>query len=356
MSGRSGVSARAEDAQAFAIALLQACGVSREVAAEAGEALVEADLDGTTSHGLIQLPNYLRRLRAGTIAKWDRLDPIVDRGAIAVFDARLMVGQAGAAQAMSAAAAKARAFGLGAAAVRNGTHFGTCGRYARQAAHSGLVGLAMCNTRPMMPAPGGVEAVVGNNPIAIAIPGEEGRPIVLDMAMSATAMGKIRQAAAQGRKIAPGLALNKDGSPTDDPLAAISGMLLPAGGAKGFGLALMVDLLSGLLSGGSIGSGVGMMFGDPARPADCSWLMIAIDPAFFGDAAQMRRQASEVAAGISAGKAAPGAAPPQAPGFGRQDRLAASQGRITISQALATELDALAAELSCPPLIRLQAD
>ena len=350
MSGQPLLTVSASRAQAFVTALLEATGVPVSIAREVAEALVEADLEGAASHGLLQLPNYIRRLRAGTISKHDKLQPVIDRGAIAVFDARLMLGHAGGTQAMEAAAHKAITFGLGAVAVRNGTHFGVCGRYARQATSKGLIGIAMCNTRPMMPAPEGSTPVVGNNPLAVGIPAAEGKPIVLDMAMSATAMGKIRQAMVEGRKIEPGLALDKDGVPTEDASAAISGMLLPAAGAKGFGLALMIDLLSGLLSGGSMGNELASMYGDPGQPADCSWLMMAIEPGFFGDPVELRERAAALARQISSSRTRTGATRPQVPGHGRQERRTASAGRITIAPTLAGELNAIAADLAVPVL------
>jgi LDH2 family malate/lactate/ureidoglycolate dehydrogenase len=114
----------------------------------------------------------------------------------------------------------------------------------------------MCNTRPLMPAPGGAERVVGNNPIAIAVPSDGPAPIVLDMATSEAAMGKIRMAEKAGEKIPGTWAVKADGSATTDPAEAIAGLLLPASGPKGFGLAFLIDLLCGVLSGGATGSAV----------------------------------------------------------------------------------------------------
>ena len=120
----------------------------------------------------------------------------------------------------------------------------------------------MCNTRPLMPAPGGAERVVGNNPIAIAVPSDGRRPIVLDMATSEAAMGKIRMAEKAGEAIPGTWAVKADGSATTDPTEAIAGMLLPAAGPKGFGLAFLIDLLCGVLSGGATGAAVQPLYGN----------------------------------------------------------------------------------------------
>ena len=137
-------------------------------------------------------------------------------------------------------------------AVRNAFHFGTAGRYARLMAEQDCVGFVMSNTRPLMPATGGAEAITGNNPIAIALPSAGDFPVEVDMALSATAMGKIRLAAAAGQSIPADWAMAADGKPTTDPNEAIKGMLAPAAGPKGFGLAFVIDLLCGGLSGGGL--------------------------------------------------------------------------------------------------------
>ena len=165
-------------------------------------------------------------------------------------------------QAIKIAVERARRFGAGLVAVRHGFHFGTARRFALKAAEGDCIGIVMCNTRPLMPAPGGAERVVGNNPIAIAVPSGGPAPIVLDMATSEAAMGKIRMAEKAGEKIPGTWAVKADGSATTDPAEAIAGMLLPASGPKGFGLAFLIDLLCGVLSGGAAGSAVQPLYGN----------------------------------------------------------------------------------------------
>jgi LDH2 family malate/lactate/ureidoglycolate dehydrogenase len=181
-------------------------------------------------------------------------------------------------------------------------------------AAEGCVGVVMSNTRPLMPPPGGAEPMVGNNPIAIALPTAGKHPVEVDMALSATAMGKIRLAAASGESIPADWALDADGRPTTDPAAAIAGMLLPAAGPKGFGLAFVIDLLCGGLSGGAIGAEVRPLYGDAAAPYRCSHLFLALDIGHFPAARGFAARVSDQAKRVSAAKRAPGTTRIYAPG------------------------------------------
>nr|MCU0890064.1 Ldh family oxidoreductase [Rubritepida sp.] len=231
--------------------MLAKLGVPAEGARVTADALVAADLEGVGSHGVMLLPLYAERLLAGSVAKAGAGTVAHDGGSAVVIDAGNALGQVTSRQAVDLLRSRAPRHGLASVAVRNGFHFGAAGYWARLLADAGLVGIAMCNTRPLMPPPGGAERLVGNNPLAMAMPSEGGEPLVLDMALSASAMGKIRLAASAGRAIPEGWAVDADGRPTTDPAAAIKGMLLPAAGPKGFGLAMMIDLLCGGLSGGA---------------------------------------------------------------------------------------------------------
>jgi LDH2 family malate/lactate/ureidoglycolate dehydrogenase len=181
-------------------------------------------------------------------------------------------------------------------------------------ADAGCVGIVLCNTRPLMPAPGGARALVGNNPLAIALPTQGEFPAEVDLALSATAMGKIRLAAAAGQTIPEGWGADAQGRATTDPNAAIKGMLLPAAGPKGFGLAFMIDMLCGGLSGGAVGAEVQPLYGDPATPYRCSQLFLAIDTGHFPAGEQFAARTAAQAARVSASKRAPGVDRVYAPG------------------------------------------
>ena len=225
---------------------------------------------------------YLQRLRLGSISPHARGEIVTDADAVAVIDAAGMFGHLAGDQAMALAVTRAKRFGVGIVAVRNSFHFGVAGRYARQAIESDCMGIAVCNTRPLMPAPGGAAPLVGNNPIAVGLPAASKPDFLLDMALSEVAFGRIRLAAGTGQSIPATWAVDAAGQPTTDPNAALVGMLLPAGGAKGFGLALAIDLMASLLSGGPGGDEIGPMYGDLTKPFLCSLLFLAIDIAHFG--------------------------------------------------------------------------
>src|SRR5947208_1787076 len=219
-----------------------------------------------------------------------------------------------AAAGIAAAVARARESGLAAVAVRNGFHFGTAGRYARMMAEQNCVGIVLSNTRPLMPAPGGAEAVVGNNPIAIALPSAGEFPVEADMALSATAMGKIRLAAAAGEPIPGDWAVDSQGRPTTDPATAIKGMLLPAAGPKGFGLAFVIDLLCGGLSDGAVGAEVRPLYGDPAEPYRCAHFFMAIHAAHFPAGERFAERVRDQALRVSRSKRGAGVERVSAPG------------------------------------------
>ncbi len=273
---------RTEALEAFVARMFVKLGLPQKESDIVAKALVAADCEGIPSHGVMLVPMYVDRMLAGSVSRETSGKIVSDTGMAVVLDAAHALGQLTSQQATRLVVERARVHGFAAVAVRNGFHFGTAGRWARSIATEGLVGIAMCNTRPLMPAPGGAERLVGNNPLAIALPSSGGTEFVVDMAMSASAMGKIRLAASAGQPIPEGWAADEHGEPTTDAAAAIKGMLLPAAGPKGFGLAAAIDLLCGGLSGGAIGDEVGLLYGDPAKPYACSHLFLAIDAASFG--------------------------------------------------------------------------
>lgn len=337
----------AEVLKSFAIALLEAAGAPSENAAIVAEALLDADSEGLPSHGLLHLPMYLARIAGGSVDPRATGEIVIDQGARLTLDAGNGLGQVTAETACDIAVTRAETHGIALVAVRNAFHFGAAGRFARRIALSGQVGIVMANTRPMLPAPGGTEAVVGNNPLAIAVP-TEAEPIVLDFAMSAGAMGKIRLAVGKGEPLPEGWAQTTDGLPTRDALEALKGTLLPAAGAKGFGLALMIDLIAGGLSGGGMGEAVQPLYGDMARPYDSANLFLAIQIDGLRPPGEFAAAASGLADRVRASRVTPGAARVRLPG----DRANSARSRFNGDCPLGPEtLEALrshAARLGVP--------
>jgi LDH2 family malate/lactate/ureidoglycolate dehydrogenase len=322
-------------------AVFAAAGLPSDAAASVADSLVSADLRGVTSHGTLLVPMYVERIKRGSVSTHTNAEIVIDAGAIAVLDAQDAFGQVTSDQAMNLAIAKAREHGIGAVAVRNAFHFGGAFRYAEAAARSGCIGIVASNTRPLMPAPGGAAAVVGNNPLAVGIPVLDREPLVLDMALSEAALGKVRLAAQEGRPIPPTWATDASGEPTTDAEAAIAGLLLPAAGHKGYGLALVIDMLTGVLAGGGFGSAVRGLYADTSVPNNCAHFFLALDLAHFGDVDGFLARAAELADQIHRSPTAPGVERTLLPG-----QLEAERRQTALTSGVrvdATVLDALEA-------------
>ncbi|MEW2113691.1 Ldh family oxidoreductase [Streptomyces sp. NPDC005474] len=283
-----------------------AVGLSPRAAQAVATSLVDADMRGTPSHGSLLVPMYVERIRKGSVSLREEAEVVHDTGAVAVLDAHHALGQLTGDQAMALAVDKAHSYGIGAVTVRRAFHFGGAFRYVRSAAAAGCIGIAAANTRPLMPAPGGAAPVVGNNPLAVGVPAASGEPVLLDMALSEAALGKIRLAEQEGHPIPPTWATDRDGKPTTNPTEALAGMLLPAAGHKGYGLALVVDILTGVLSGGSSGSGVRGLYADTSVPNDCAHFFLALDIGAFGDPAGFTGRLSALTTEVTGSPTAPG--------------------------------------------------
>jgi LDH2 family malate/lactate/ureidoglycolate dehydrogenase len=291
-----------------------ALGVDAADAETVAADLVAADLEGIPSHGVMLVPLYVERLISGSVSRHSRGNVVNDSGGAIVIDGLNALGQLTARQAVKLAVERAKELGLSAVAVRNAFHFGTAGRYARLMAEQNCIGIVMSNTRPLLAAPGGAEALVGNNPIAIALPSAGDFPVEVDMALSASAMGKIRLAAAAGKSIPADWAVDSNGRPTTDPAEAIKGILLPAAGPKGFGLAFIIDLLCGGLSNGAVGVDVHPLYGNAAVPYGCAHFFLAIHPGHFVPESRFRERVHDAGVRASRSKRSPGVERVYAPG------------------------------------------
>ncbi|AMN41220.1 Ldh family oxidoreductase [Rhodoplanes sp. Z2-YC6860] len=349
MNATTTVTVSAEALAGLVRRIFVAAGLAEPAAQTVADGLVDADLEGLASHGVMLVDLYVDRIQAGSVSTADAGTVVSDRSVAVVLDAGNALGHLTGDQAIGLAIERAHRLGAGIVAVRHGFHFGTARRYAVRAAEAGCIGIVGCNTRPLMPAPGGAERVVGNNPLAIAVPTDGAIPLVLDMATSEAAMGKIRMAAKQSKPIPAGWAVDAQGSPTTDPETAIAGMLLPTGGPKGFGLSLLIDLICGLLSGGATGRDVQPLYGDFARPYDCSHIFIAVDVAHFGDVAAFKSAAAAAAEQIRSGKRAPGVDQLFTPGEPEWRKRERAQGQLTLPPAVVDMLTRYATKLGVSP-------
>jgi LDH2 family malate/lactate/ureidoglycolate dehydrogenase len=240
------------------------------------ESLVVADMRGIDTHGTYFLTLLASRVEAEMIQIPTHLEVIRDEDATALLDGGNGLGQMAANRAMEMSIDKARRFGMGSVAVRNTNHIGILAFYTFKAARHGMVGVVMCNGAPSMSPWGGTEPFFGTNPISIAVPNGALGPMALDMSSTVVARGKIRRAERMNALIPLGWALDEMGIPTTDPAAGMKGTLVPIGGPKGYGLALMVDVLAGLLSGSQFGPAV-KTFHQSLGPTGVGNFMIAID-------------------------------------------------------------------------------
>jgi len=272
----------AAELEALATRALQGLGLTAANAATAARILVMGDLFGHATHGVLRLESYGDRIRNGAISA--TAQPLVEEAApaIARVDGNGAVGPLVGTVALEAAMGRARELGVGIAFVRNGNHFGAIAPYCYLAAQQGFATIIGSNASITIAPSGGREERLGNNPLGIGVPRPGGDPIILDMAMSVVARGKIRAAVKKGVDIPSTWATDRQGRPTTDPKQALDGFLLPFGGYKGYGLALMVDLFAGLLSGAAYLTRVQSWSDHPEKAQDLGHFFIVIDTRVLG--------------------------------------------------------------------------
>jgi LDH2 family malate/lactate/ureidoglycolate dehydrogenase len=249
----------------------------------AAAAFVGADLRGVTTHGVNLLRLVSQRVEAGMLALPTRLETLKEDAATAILDGNNGLGQVAASRGIELSASKAKKAGLGMVVVRNTNNLGALGYYTSQAAsRHGVAAILMTNGNPSVAPFGSADPFFGTNPMSIAVPSAGGRALVLDMSSSVVARGKIRLAATSGESIPLGWACDENGEPTTDPKRALKGSLLPLGGPKGSGLAMMIDIFAGVLSGSSYGRGL-KSFHELHGPTGVGTCFIAIDVGRFVD-------------------------------------------------------------------------
>lgn len=270
-------------ARALCHAVFDYLGLNETEATDCTQAIMFATLRGLDTHGIISiLPSVAGSVASGRADADATILTLRESPTTAVFRGNGAVGPAVAAHAMRAAIERAREHGVGLTTAANCNHFGAASAYAAMALPEGMFGMVMCNALPVVAPFGGASALHGTNPIAYAAPSGDEPPIVLDIATSAAASGQIAKARRRGLPIPLGWALDKDGKPTTDPAAAMEGALLPFGGHKGYGMGILVDLLTGALTGSTLGLGVRQ--GDPDRlEGGQAFFLLAINVSFFTD-------------------------------------------------------------------------
>lgn len=260
----------------WAAVVLTRAGLSEGDARSVSANLTYAEMRGTQSHGFIRLQTYLDRVVAGGINSTHTPSILWDLGGLAAIDADAGPGAATAVSAANDAADRAERFGIGAVLVSNANHFGAAAFYAEMLADRGKIGIVTCNTDKAVCAPGGGRAVLGTNPLSIALPVSRSERPLLDMATSEVAYGKLLLAESKGEQIPLGWAFDASGKPTTSPAEGLHGAMNPAAGPKGFGLAFMIDSMLAL-GGAKTSPHVAALHGDPASPQGLGQMFIAMD-------------------------------------------------------------------------------
>lgn len=336
---------RAETLRDFCTRVLVAAGVPEAGARIAADCMVAADLRGVHSHGAMRLPVYYKRLRAKLVepnpaARW-----VAEGPSAALYDAGGGLGHPAGVVAVEKAIEMARATGIGAAGVRNSSHFGMAGYYLLRPMEEGFLAVVTTNSAPRMAPWGGRRPVLGTNPLAIGVPSRLDFPLMLDMATSVVAIGKVALAAKEGRPVPEGWGLDAEGNPTTDPQAIMAGSIKPMAGPKGSGLSFMLDVLAGVLTGAAVGADLKSMFSDSEKEQS-GHFFLAIDISAFGEPEAFYDRLDRLVAMVRE-SGSPGERV-YLPGEieGARQKEYAAKG-IPFEPAVVDELYALAAETKC---------
>jgi len=334
----------------FCAAVLRGAKVDPEQAEIIADCMVYADLRGIGSHGVIRLEACVQRIEHGIINLTATMPVLQETPATALIDAQNGFGQVAGVKGMDLALRKAENLGVGLVLVKNSNHFGISAYYARRATDRNMAAIVFTNAGPAMKPFGGSEALLGTNPFASAVPVMNGAPMVLDMATSEVARGKLRKALANGESIPPGWAVDKDGNPTTDPKAGLEGTLCPVGGAKGSGLSLMIDLFSGVLSGSCLTGDVKGVT-DMSGTARVGHMFLAVNPAMFSGTEAFLADTAAVAERIHGQRAAFG---PKVflPGeIEKENEVENREHGVALAASLVEKLNRCAVTYGVPPLV-----
>ena len=315
--------------------LAEHAGVSSEDAEIFARALVDADVHGISTHGVSRLNIYLERIGKGLIDPRAKLSVDQAHGSVLALDAGNGLGQVQAMKALQLLIPLAKKSGVAAATIRNSQHFGALSYYCNYAAETGMILLAMTNCEPAMSPTGGYEPFFGTNPIAASFPRKDGPPIKVDLATSIVARGNIIAANKKKEPIPEGWALSRTGEPTTDAAEALLGTVQTMGGHKGYALALMVEVFSGVLSGAAIGSDVGSMYKNLDRTQDVGHFFCLFDISAFMDVNNFDNRMSWMIEHLMANKLRPGADEILIPGE-RSARAAVSNEEIGVALGVET--------------------
>ncbi|NLG37285.1 MAG: Ldh family oxidoreductase [Clostridiales bacterium] len=330
----------------FSAAVMQRAGLCAEDSRIFAESLINADMRGISSHGITRLSAYARRVQDGLVSPQSSLVVVQDGGSLLLIDAQNSMGAVSAYRAMELCMERAKENGCCFAAVRGGNHFGYAAYFTEHAASHGMIGVAVANSPAAIAPTGGAEPELGTNPVSIAIPAGKHRPLVLDMATSVVARGKVTLAKKEGRSIPADWGVDRHGLPTTDPAQVYA--MLPFGGSKGYAISLIAEILCSCLSGALDGRTMGSFY-DYSRTQQSGFFVGALNIGAILPAAEFTQRTDGLFDRI---KASPPAADVQEimiPGEIEANRYGQAEAEgIVLSDAILRELKTLAQTYQVP--------
>lgn len=341
-----------EPLRQFITSAMERLGLPPADAAIVGRLMAEAELQGSEGHGVIRLLPYARRIRAGGINLTPDIKVVQERPGMAVLDGDNGMGHLVMQRAAEMAVEKARACGIGWVGSRFSNHAGPASIYARMPMAHDMIGLyfAVGNANHLPPW-GGLAMLLSTNPIAVAVPAGAEPPVVLDMATTVAAYGKVKAKAQRGETMPVGWMIDRLGQPLTDPKRAEEGFLMPIGGYKGYGLSLIVGLLAGTLNGAAMGREVIDFNHDDTTTTNTGQAVMAIDLSAFGDVADFKARVDRLVRDLRSSERMPGVERIWLPGEQSHERRAANQrDGIALPAVLLKQLDGFAREISIAPL------
>lgn len=338
-----------DDLRSLAERIFTGVGLSDEHARIYADHLIFSDLRGIPSHGVTRIPIYAERLRRGVVNARPEIRNTREAASVMRVDGDNGPGAVVGTVAMNHALTLAKESGVGVAVARHSNHYGACAYFTMMALPKDCIALSSTSSGLMMAVWGGRETALGTNPFSVAVPAGRHRPIVVDMATSVVARGKIVEMGKRGESIPEGWALDSEGRPTTDGRAAIDGVVLPFSGPKGSAIAIVVDILSGVLSGAGFGPFINALYSDFTNPQNVGHFFLAMDIARFMPVAEFKDRMDLMIDKLKASAKAPGfdeILMPGEPEFRNEARL--TESGIPVPTNIVEEIAATAAAVGVP--------
>jgi len=343
---------KAPDLEAFIARAFEAVDVPAADATSVAELMTRADVNGSEGHGVFRLPQYIRRIKGGAVNVRPKITIEREAAAMALVNGDNGMGHLVMRYATGLAIAKAKTAGVAWVGARWSNHAGPASLYASMALEHEMIGLYMAvGSANHLPPWGGLDMLLSTNPLAVAVPAGEEPPIVLDMATTVAAYGKVKTKAQRGETMPVGWMMDRQGQPLTDPKRANEGFLLPIGEYKGYGLALIMGLLSGTLNRAAMGKDVVDFNADDTTPTNTGHAIVAISVEAFGGVAEFKQSVDTLVRDLRSSKRLPGVDRIWLPGEqSHAKRIENSKKGVAIPPALMASLEQLAGELRIPPL------